>query len=510
MDNEQSNDSRVPLRVLSDSGNRRADNTAESGPSALKRLHDEQKTSTGRRFALVRRRARNAGQAVEVDKDDGLHAPARLTTHVANVRRVRMDRKLMLRELVPLSSSGFRQYTAGAMRAYARDLVSGKADTYMLRTEDGRSAMPMCTMYCPTSSGSKRLLAVGDEEGGVSLLDTQYGADSAKSKISHWQAHDNSTFHLQWAPDGTHLVTASGDQSARWWDVRTQQLLNVFDGHTATIKCIAFHSSDPNILATSSRDGSVMIWDVRCNSAVMDDGYRHHRPANRISNANVHPLGTPALRKRRKVVNDARRSVTSVLFMKHREHLLASAGASDGIIKYWDIRQHGSYSSRDAPTPVATSEYGGAGKRPHGIAALTLDESGTRVFAASTDNHIYQYDARFLGTANAAYTAPTYRCSNFYVGIAISPDDRFLLSGSCDRSAYIWGLDATPSAEGPLILQAHSGEVSHVAWCPTDVSQLATCSDDGTLRVWNVDRAVAEKCRRSENVRQHYGVVVTK
>jgi hypothetical protein len=89
--------------------------------------------------------------------------------------------------------------------------------------------------------------------------------------------------------------------------------------------------------------------------------------------------------------------------MQHCDYLLASSGASDGVIKYWDVRHHGCYNHRPNPTPVKSTTYSGQRKRPYGkyynvhrsapshirwlgIASLALDHSGTRIFAASTDN----------------------------------------------------------------------------------------------------------------------------
>ena len=38
------------------------------------------------------------------------------------------------------------------------------------------------------------------------------------------------------------------------------------------------------------------------------------------------------------------------------------------------------------------------------------------------------------------------------------------------------------------MLTGHTKEVTAVAWCPTDLSKIATCSDDNDLRLWRVNR----------------------
>ena len=56
--------------------------------------------------------------------------------------------------------------------------------------------------------------------------------------------------------------------------------------------------------------------------------------------------------------------------------------------------------------------------------------------------------------------------STFYVKSALSPNDMYLLSGSSDNNAYIWKV-SDPTAP-PIVLKGHLGEVTSVAWCPSD------------------------------------------
>ena len=39
------------------------------------------------------------------------------------------------------------------------------------------------------------------------------------------------------------------------------------------------------------------------------------------------------------------------------------------------------------------------------------------------------------------------------------------------------------------MLQGNAGEVTGVAWCPTDATQLVTCHDNATVNVWALDRS---------------------
>ncbi|KAF0711576.1 Aste57867_5197 [Aphanomyces stellatus] len=67
-----------------------------------------------------------------------------------------------------------------------------------------------------------------------------------------------------------------------------------------------------------------------------------------------------------------------------------------------------------------------------------------------------------------------------------SPDSDFIVSGSVDQNVYIWDVQSTGAPAA--VLCGHQGEVSSVAWCKSDFTKIASCSDDGTVRVWHIGR----------------------
>ena len=76
--------------------------------------------------------------------------------------------------------------------------------------------------------------------------------------------------------------------------------------------------------------------------------------------------------------------------------------------------------------------------------------------------------------------------NSFYVKSSFSSDDRYIISGSSDYDVYLW--DVKHPLLAPLRLKGHVGEVSDVAWCPTDMTKLASSSDDTTVRIWSLDQ----------------------
>ncbi|NWH61549.1 DTL protein, partial [Geococcyx californianus] len=334
----------------------------------------------------------------------------------------------------------------------------------------------------------EHVLAVANEEGFVRLYDTE-ARSTSKLIFKEWQAHSNAVFDLAWVPGEHKIVTASGDQTAKVWDVRAGELLGICKGHQCSLKSVAFSRFEKAVFCTGGRDGNIMVWDTRCNRK---DGF--YRQVNQISGAhNVVDKQTPSKPKKRQNLRglapmvDFQQSVTVVLLQD--EHTLISAGAVDGVIKVWDLRKN--YATyRQDPVPFKCFCYPGTSTRKLGYSSLILDSTGANLFANCTDDSIYMFNMTSLRTTPVAVFSG-HKNSTFYIKSSTSPDDQFLISGSSDCNAYIWKV-SEPNLP-PWILFGHSQEVTSIAWCPSDFTKIATCSDDNTVRIWRLQHRPEEE-----------------
>uniref|UniRef100_A0A8C4QJL2 Denticleless E3 ubiquitin protein ligase homolog (Drosophila) n=2 Tax=Eptatretus burgeri TaxID=7764 RepID=A0A8C4QJL2_EPTBU len=328
--------------------------------------------------------------------------------------------------------------------------------------------------------GCGHVLAASSEEGKIHVYDTEWPRRRS-AVLLEWLAHSNAVFDLAWMPGEAKLVTASGDQTARLWDVNTRENLGSFKGHHCSLRSVAFSKHDKAMLCTGGRDGNIMLWDIRCTKK---EGF--YTAVKKIPNAHGHVLRSGPTGKRRAHVRglapsvDSQQSVTAVIFQDERT--LISAGAVDGVVKMWDLRKYYS-TSRCEPVPMHSFPYAGSSSRKHGYSSLVLDSTGSYLFATCMDDCIYMFSTVNLNTTPVC-TFQGHRNASFYVKASLSPDDRYLLSGSSDGKAYIWKVHA--ARQPPVLMCGHAEEVTAVCWCPTDFSKIVTCSDDDTLRVWSM------------------------
>lgn len=92
--------------------------------------------------------------------------------------------------------------------------------------------------------------------------------DAATAKeITVLHGHDDSVSSAAFSPDGSHIVTASWDGTARIWNAATAREIAILRGHHDAVISAAF-SPDGSHIVTASRDGTVRLWDASTTSEI--------------------------------------------------------------------------------------------------------------------------------------------------------------------------------------------------------------------------------------------------
>ncbi|CAJ0968091.1 unnamed protein product [Ranitomeya imitator] len=145
----------------------------------------------------------------------------------------------------------------GKSRLYGFPLQSLLPSFQCVREDEhvsyGDVGMPVPPFGCSFSSDMPHLLAVTNEEGFVRLYDTEC-RDLQQKIVKDWQAHTNAVFDLAWVPGEHKLVTASGDQTAKLFDVKAGELLGECKGHQCSLKSVTFSKFEKDFSLDLTRD----------------------------------------------------------------------------------------------------------------------------------------------------------------------------------------------------------------------------------------------------------------
>ncbi|KAL8999374.1 MAG: hypothetical protein Q9169_001800 [Polycauliona sp. 2 TL-2023] len=303
-------------------------------------------------------------------------------------------------------------------------------------------AIPFCVASCNTNS----LVAIGDEEGGIRLLETiKAGKPHFNKAYLTFRPHTNAILDLAFSPDDLRLATASGDQTSQVIDMPTQRAVHTLVGHTASLKQVIFQPHSTSVIATSSRDGSVRLWDLRCRGSdtpvhalrVSMDGpegldaprasskrMTYSRSVDTIIGAHSpRTLLAPTVSKavNLNATNDipsksetpSRRgdaSITALSFLPPgREHLLLTASEADATVKLWDLRTTYSHRRSNHAVPLSSTRQPQSHTkyRHYGVTSMALSGDSARLYTLCRDSTVYAYSTAHLILGHAPELAST-------------------------------------------------------------------------------------------------------
>jgi len=287
--------------------------------------------------------------------------------------------------------------------------------------------------------------------------------------------HTNWVNSAAWSPDGSRIVTASQDGTARIWNAKSGAPLAVLKGHTGSVNSAAW-SPDGTRIATASKDNTARIWDAQSGAplAVLEG---HKDSLNGLLNAAWSPDGTriaTASFDDTVGIWDAQSGALLAVLKEHTRWVNSAAWSPDGTRIATTSRGDDTARIWDAKSGALLAVLKG---HTNSVDSAAWSPDGTRLATTSRGDDT----ARIWDAQSSAPLAVLKGHTNSIDSAAWSPDGSRIVTASQDGTARIW--DAQSSA--PLaMLKGHTGQVISVAWSP-DGTRLATTSWDGTARIWD-------------------------
>ena len=253
-------------------------------------------------------------------------------------------------------------------------------------------------------------------------------AESSPYHIATFDEHTSGVHSVAFSPvDATLLATSSWDGTVKLWNVVAQR-------NIATLRPKGFSgafSSDGVTLATGSWAGMVTLWDVVSQQD--------------ISTFKVHTA-----------------EVTSVSFSS--DGAILATGSRDGTVKLWDVAAQRNFATHKNHTAEVTS--------------VSFSSDGAILATGSRDGTVKLWNVA-RHRAIATFEDHTYAVNS----VSFSPVDATLLAtGAWDRTVKLWDVE---TRQNIATFEGHTDGVSSVVFS-SNGSILATGSWDGTVKLWDI------------------------
>lgn len=321
----------------------------------------------------------------------------------------------------------FQEITVNGAPFLNLEQEDGLAWSAIFMARDGAGAAGRKDKYC--------VLTVGGND--ARLWDGETG-----EKLMEFSPPD-AVASAHFSPDGTRIVTASWDQTARIWNSQTGRSELRLEGAHQGLVDYAVFSPDGTRVLTASEDHTAVLWDARTGK--MLGRFTGHGDR-----------------------------VRSAVFSSDGEFVLTASDDMTARIWYadrWDADKW------DADKPQCKLVLKGHGQA---VFSAAFSADGKLVITGSEDSHAKLWDA--ATGKEVSLTDGQLGLQGHSAGVtsvAFSPDGERAITGSRDGTAKIWELR---NGEELLTLRGHTDEVTTVAFSPDPEGRnVLTGSLDGTL-----------------------------
>jgi WD40 repeat protein/serine/threonine protein kinase len=293
---------------------------------------------------------------------------------------------------------------------------------------------------------------------------------AADMQLAVLSGHGEYVISEAYSPDGTRIVTASADNSARVWDARTGMQIAVLKGHGDHVGT-ASYSPDGTRIVTSSSDKTARIWDARTGAQlIVLSGH-----AEELNSASYSPDGTrivTAAADKTARIWDSRTGAQLAVLTGHGDILDSAAYSRDGtcIVTASEDKTARIWDARTGRQLLVLSGHGNR------VISAAYSPDGTRIATASFDNTARIWDAR-----SGKQLLLLSGHAGFLTSAAYSHDGAHLVTASGDNTVRIW--DAHSGAQ-LAVLSGHAGYFLSAVYSPDD-TRIVTASLDRTARIWD-------------------------
>ena len=155
------------------------------------------------------------------------------------------------------------------------------------------------------------------------------------------------------------------------------------------------------------------------------------------------------------------------------------SGSDDRTIRIWDAKTGAAVGH-----PLKSNTYSTLSALFYSAHSVAYSPDGRYIISGSHDRTIRIWDAETGTAVGEPLEGHTDRVNS----VAFSPDGRYIISGSDDRTIRTWDAETGAAVGQPL--EGHTAQVTSVAYSP-DGRCITSGSFDHTIRIWDAEAVAA-------------------
>lgn len=321
------------------------------------------------------------------------------------------------------------------------------------------SSVWVCVAVSPATAFARSVRDVAWSTDGISLAAASFEATATVLELISTptpkldpvvclEGHEAEVKSVAYSSSGGLLATCARDRAVWIWEVGLDfdyECVAVLPGHSADVKHVVWHPS-VELLVSVSFDGSARVWAEDADDWFCAETLVAH--SGTIWDAAFDADGSGLVT----VGSDA-----NIIIWRRRDPHPAAIGAVPGFAVAARVENI-------CDEPVYTVDW----RKGHAMLAVGCGDDTVRVLR------------RVRGvTDDNSDNVSTGEKSNVAVN---HHDDEKVTTRLTER----WMVDVT-------VPRAHVGDVNRVAWRRDDSSQLASCGDDGAVRIWHYEEGMSDE-----------------
>ncbi|KAF3927668.1 Beta-TrCP [Orbilia brochopaga] len=287
--------------------------------------------------------------------------------------------------------------------------------------------------------------------------------------------HTNEVWTVAFSHDGLRLATGSKDGTAIIYDVRTWSIIHTLKEHTQGVAYVSW-SPDDTYIVTCSNDRTARLWDAKSGKCL------------KVLEKQTEPVTCCSWAPDGKAFATGSVDKSIVLWNLNGEDLHTWQGSRiydivitpDGT-RLISICTEQKIHVYDLTSPKKDEFFQLSMKAPLTSISVTKDSRYAIVNLGQGSEQIQMID---LDLNEEVRAFKGHKQGKFVIKSCFGgADENFVVSGSEDCMIYVWHKENGMLMES---LPGHDGTVNCVTWNPTNPQMFASAGDDKVVRIWSV------------------------